>query len=228
MTSLRRLRFITLSATRRPHARPGGTYRLKLGFAQWVVPVAFAAMLAGSEAANAYVIGFDSLVGLNGVPYAGHTEGGFAVTPTSGVWFEAHIFGNPVPDIFSRSNTGVINVTGGLFTFAGVDLGDGSVQGGTAFAIKGFLGGMQALSQTGMNLPGGVFTTINSSNTVKILDRLEITMFLNSSTSYNIDNIVVNAAAVPAPGTMALVGIGLAGLGFSRRKRARAIDPAQR
>jgi len=33
------------------------------------------------------------------------------------------------------------------------------------------------------------------------------------------DNIVVDAAQAPAPGTLALLGLGLAGMGFSRRKR---------
>ena len=36
-----------------------------------------------------------------------------------------------------------------------------------------------------------------------------------------IDNVsVVEAIAIPAPGGLAILGLGLAGLGFARRKRA--------
>lgn len=74
--------------------------------------VGLLALALGSASAD--VVTFNPLTGSNGDPYSGHVEAGFTITPTAGAWLKAFIFGNPVRDIFSRSDTAAITVTGCL------------------------------------------------------------------------------------------------------------------
>ncbi len=179
--------------------------------------IAMVSVLSGLlvGAASADVITFNSLTGSNRDPYYGHVEGTFLVEPTVGIWREAHRFGNPIPDIFGRSDTGIVETTEnttGLFTFDGVDLGD-ALDGGVAYEIDGFLGGLLVLSIDGTVDVGG-FVTIPSPDRNQTLDLLRITMHRGLVT-YNIDNI--NVTTVPEPATAALLFFGLAVL--TRRRR---------
>ena len=182
---------------------------------------AIALTLVGSTPAFAVTIGFNSLVGANGDPYLGHSESGFSVTPTAGEWREAHLFGNPVPDIFGVTPTATVDVTGGLFTFSSVELADAAGGGCTTcatFLVTGFLLGAPQFSFGGTTTSS--FVPYANPAPGAIIDTLRITMTQGAAT-YNIDNIVVTpSAAVPEPATLVLLGSGLvAGAARLRRRR---------
>jgi hypothetical protein len=183
-------------------------------------------VLSGTTRAD--VVTFNGLVGANGAPFSTYTEGIFTVTPTLGAWQEAHAFGNPVPDIFSGSTSAAVEVTrspGGQFTFTSVDLGNANSIGFPTYSIQGFLGASMVLSTSGSLPASAGFVMIGSPNTSQALDRLDITMNRGTTSTYNIDNIVGFAVAVPGPGQFALVVVGLVGAGIRsglRRYRGRA------
>jgi len=154
-------------------------------------------------AANNYTITFSGLVGANGVAMPNsYVENGFSVTPISGNWKEAHLFGNPVPDIFADFTVSTIEVArtnAVTFTFTSVDLAD-AVNGGARYDLQGFLGAASVFSVSGGPLPGG-FVTIPSPSAAPIT-RLQITMHKDLA-SYNIDNIAA-ANFVPEPNSICL------------------------
>jgi hypothetical protein len=172
---------------------------------------------SGVSSSSAGIITFSGLVGGNGDSFTTYTEGGFRVAVNSGTWSEAHLFGNPVPDIFGSSNTGIIDVTevpSGTFTFSRVDLAD-ALNGGTTYTIQGLLSNAVVFSASG-TLSTGSFVTIASPNSGQPIDLLRIIMNRSAAT-YNIDNIAVFPTAVPEPATIALLAIGLAGISFGAR-----------
>lgn len=158
-------------------------------------------------------------------PYA---EGDFFVAPVLGEWFQAQLFGNPVPSIFGISPVGVLTVTEattGFFTFRGLDLADAGA-GGASYTVEGFLEGVRVFSTSGV-LPRG-FTSVLSPDPEQTVDVLRITMNRNATSSYNADNISVSTSAIPEPAGLTLLGLGALGLlGYGRRRR-RARRPKKR
>jgi hypothetical protein len=157
------------------------------------------------------------LNGANGAPFATYTEGGFTVTPTGGQFFEAQVFGNPVPSIVAGSAFGGPNANNAIavtdsvlpFTLSAIDLASAN-----AIAVYTFIGTLAGAPVFGVNAfaSSPAFNTeVFSGISDRVIDRLVISAtFVNiieaGSTSTNIDNIVVEK--VPGP----IAGAGLPGL----------------
>jgi hypothetical protein len=178
----------------------------------------------------ATTITFDNLGGNNGDVFTGYAESGFSVTPGApspfqdNNWNVAKIIGNPVPDIYYTTQSGIILVAmtnSGLFTFSSMDLGSNSANNGLTYSIKGFLNNAILFQSnrtfdTITNVFETYYNNYDSYSTI-LMDKLVIEISGPGSSIY-LDNIVVNSTAVPEPTTMLLLGLGLVGIAGVRRK----------
>lgn len=166
------------------------------------------------------VIDFGGLGGTNGSTFTSYSEDGFTVTKDSGSGCVAKTFGNPVPDVFGgpscdSGSTGVFSISGaGLFSFSSIDFAANN--GTLSYTVEGLIGATTAFTQTGDLLgPSGVFSTIASQHSDSI-DTLRMS-FRTAGSSWNFDNIALST--VPEPSTLALLGLSLAGLAATRRRK---------
>ena len=172
-------------------------------------------------ALTAATIDFNTLPGSNYSVFSTYSENGYTVTATAGAWKVATVFGNPVPDVFCHvGESGNLQVMGGAFNFVSVDIGNPDGVGAIGYTIAGFLGGNRVLLQSGNSSPNlDVFTRVDSVNNSQLLDTLDISVHPPNGFDANVDNIVLNSAPAPEPGTAVLLLGGLGALAMVYRRR---------
>jgi len=169
------------------------------------------------------------------------TENGFIYSKLGGALFVAQ-FGNSGKDAEGTISGGgmlkIVSATGSDFNFNGLDFSafDFSGTGSQTLKVEGFLGGSSVgvdqytLANTKVFNPKYDNWTTEAASVLagKSISELDIT--LNASVansgllfSENIDNVVLalEAAAIPEPSSLTLLGIAVVGASFVRLRRRR-------
>lgn len=154
------------------------------------------------------------------------TAGGWAVSDDGNSFFNrngkalseglagAHGTGNGAPPIeILMTLTG-----GGTFDLASLDAATGSAlfAGNTSIDLVGTLFGGGTVTQT--LTASNIWTNYSLSGFTNLTQL--VFRNVDADAGISIDNLNSDAAAVPEPATLALLGLGLAGIGFARRKKA--------
>ncbi len=188
-------------------------------------------IFAISSMANATLINFEDVAvgsGVNSI-VSSVTSNGFSFTTSL-----AHM--HLVNDVFTTWNgtTWLGNdrtvpmtmtpIAGGTFSLNQLDIGEFFVSSAENVSIQGIGGSNPLLNLTtdgiadGSGIANDFETIVFGSN----WSNLTAVTFTNSSGSgpFSLDNIVVNGSfSVPEPASIALLGLGLVGIGFSRKKK---------
>jgi hypothetical protein len=162
------------------------------------------------------------------------TENGFTYSTLSGGLFVNNA-GNPGHDMEGGSSAGggvlkIVSATGGNFNFNALDYAAfaASGTGSQTLKVQGFLGGSLVGTDQYTLASSAVenWTTEDASVLAgKTLSELDIPLNAGETPSQfneDIDNVVLTPVATPEPASLALLGAGVLGLGWIRRRRKMA------
>lgn len=178
--------------------------------------------LAGFQA-NATVIDFNSLTGSGDVSRGQTYQEDSFQLDTAGIFYSLHsgLGYTGTPNFFNNiidAVTTLKKTSNDIFSLDSIDLD--SLNGGyqvTVTFIGTLLNGSTTTTSFQTNASSGLQTfTFGSS-----FENVSSVAWTQASPYHSFDNIVVNAAQVPEPGTMAMLGLGLLAFTAARRKSAR-------
>ena len=168
--------------------------------------------------ANAITIGFDTLVPPSGA-YPGHHENGYTVEPLAGNWVQITGLNNYVRTASTDHQS--VEVTNGLFTMTSIELAH---LGGTLatdsifYFVEGYKDDIPVFAFNGsLRSSSSIFETITNPYSGLVIDQLVIGR-LDGVSRMALDNIVVSSIQIPETPLFALMGIGLAGISYCRKK----------
>lgn len=188
-------------------------------------------LLAGT--ANAVLIDFDSLEvansNLNYIPSGEYTEDGFTISgPTmyyAGQSNDEYAGSAGLHLRTSNATISLVDSTASVFSINSIGLSILNPDGvSPEVTFTGFLLGGGTVTQTFQPLSFG-FSDFFFDASFSNLTSISWNQGPYDGDAHQFDNINLNVVKVPEPATIALLGLGLAGIGFARRKRpARPAD----
>jgi PEP-CTERM motif len=199
--------------------------------------LALLAVLLSPMAATADVI--EVTIDFDSAPLGGFTsftEDGFTITQFSlgdpqsitdtGGGNQALVDGNPFNVFGSASVITILGSPGTLFDLISLDIADltNNSSGGGGIIGSGFRIeiGNTVFSPTTAAVyspTSSAFSTVNPTGLTDLSSLAINIVSLGGSDNFAVDNVVLRYTEVPEPGTLALFGIGLLGMGLARRRR---------